>query len=36
MIFDEIIVKNLNNTDATEKNTFVIDVANLLNIITDE
>ncbi len=36
MIFEEIIVKNLNNTDVIEKNTFVIDVANLFNIITNE
>jgi hypothetical protein len=36
VIFEKIIVKNLNNIDVIKKNTFAIDVANLLNIITNE
>ncbi len=36
VIFERITVEHLINIDSTEIKIFIIDVANLLNIITDE
>jgi hypothetical protein len=36
VIFERITVKYLINIDSTETNVFIIDVVNLLNIITNE
>jgi hypothetical protein len=36
VIFERITVERLINIDSTETNIFIIDVANLLNIITNK